>query len=314
MRWIPSWIARSYCTLYFNKKTEVFEFEEAKKILEIEDKRKLSKILTQLKERGFLISRRDPVDPRKKLFKLIDPNSIVTAFAIQNKAKSKAVIDKLKAAKTLSYVLGGAYAAHKYHRYIFPGKIDLHVNKEELGTWIALLSEKTVAISIDDIPSEKATKEHIHIHSNLTEELIKESVIIDGLRYQTKEHLIVQGLKQQDKFSLTDSLAILITQKDNIDWKKLLNLADRERVTRELGCCLDLINFEAKQVFFPKRIINQILEGTDLSYSTTFPSKVELSPFSSEKEHYQEVGKKWNLKIYLSKAFISKFVLDLIRR
>jgi hypothetical protein len=314
MKWIPSWIARSYCILYFNKKTDIFEFEEAKNILGIEDKRKLSKILTQLKERGFLISKRDPVDPRRKLFKLIDPESIVTAFAIQNKARSKAVIDKLKAAKTLNHVLGGAYAAYKYHRYAFPGKIDLYINKEDLGIWIALLSEKTIAISIDDIPSEKAAKEHVHIHSNLTDNLIKESTIIDGLRYLTKEYLIVQGLKQQDKFSLTDALAILIAEKDNIDWKKLLNLADGEKVTRELGCCLDLINLETRRIFFPKRTINQILKKADFSYSTTFPSKVELSPFSSEKEHYQEIGKRWNLKIYLSKAFVSKIVLDLIRR
>jgi len=314
MKWIPSWIARSYCTLYIKKKTDVFEFEEAKNFLKIEDKRKLSRILTQLKERGFLISKRDPIDPRRKLFKLIDPDSIVIAFATQNKARSKTVTDKLKAVKTLSYVLGGAYAAYRYHRYVFPGKIDLYVNEEDLGIWTALLSEKTIAISIDDIPSEKAAKEHVHIHSNLTDELIKESVFIDGLRYLTKEYLVVEGIKQQDKFSLTDAFAILIVEKRNIDWKKLLDLADREKVIRELGFCLDLINFETRRFFFSRRTINQILERADLSYTMGFPSEVEFSPFSREKEYYQEIGKKWNAKIYLSRAFVSKIVLDLIRR
>jgi hypothetical protein len=314
MKWIPSWIARSYCILYTNKKTEIFEFEEAKNILRIEDKRKLSKILTQLKERGFLISKRDPADPRRKLFKLIDPNSIVTAFAIQSQAGSKLAIDKLKAAKTLDYVLGGAYAAYRYHRYVFPGKIDLYVNREDLGIWIALLSEKAIAISIDDIPSEKAAKEHVHIHSSLTDELIKESTLINGLRYLTSEYLVVSGLKQQDKFGLADAFAILVTEKNKIDWKKLIDLSEREKLIRELGCCLDLINFETKRVFFSRRTVGQILKKADLSFTRSFPSEVVFSPFYMEKEHYQEIGKKWNMRIYLSKAFVSKIVLDLMRR
>jgi hypothetical protein len=67
------------------------------------------------------------------------------------------------------------------------------------------------------------------------------------------------------------------------------------------------------QNFFSRRIIDQFLEKADLSYTVNFPSNVEFGPFSREKEYYQEIGKKWNMKIYLSKAFVSKIALDLIR-
>lgn len=314
MRWIPSWIAKSYSQLYINKKTDVFKFEEAKKILGVEDKRVASKILTQLRERGFLISRRDPSDPRRKLFKLIDPESIVIAFAIQNKARSRAVADKLIAAQSLglSYVLAGAYAAYKHHGYATPGKIDIYVNRQDLGKWVALLSEKTIALSIDDIPAEKARKEHVHVHSTLNRELIKESVVIDGLRCLTKEYLVVRGLKAQDKFGLTDAFAILITRKDEMDWERLLSLAEREGVIRELGCSLDLINSESK--WFSERRIDEIFRRVEHLPTITFPREVETGPFSKEKEHYEEIAKKWNVRIYLSRAFVSKIVGDLIRR
>ena len=314
MRWIPSWIAKRYSALYTNKKTDVFEFEEAKKILGIRDKRVASKILTQLRERGFLISRRDPSDPRRKLYRLIDPESIVVAFAVQNKAKGKAVVDKLIAAQSsgLNYVLAGANAAYKYHSYAVPGQVDIYVNKEDLGKWVALLSEKAIAISIDDIPAEKARKEHVHLHSSLTQEMIQESVILNVLRYLKKEYLVVQGLKEQDKFGLTDAFAILITRKDEMNWKKLLSLAEREDVIRELGVSLDLINFESR--WFSQKRIDAIFRRAEHLPTITFPKDVETGPFSEEKEHYEEIAKKWNMKIYLSKAFASKIVGDLIRR
>lgn len=313
MRWIPNWIAKGYSELYINKKTDVFEFEEAKKILGIEDKRVASNILTQLRERGFLISRRDPSDPRRKLYKLIDPESMILAFAVQNKARGKKVVDKLLASQRfgLSYVLGGAYAAYMYHGYAVPGKVDVYVNKEDLGRFVALLSESTIAISIDEIPAEKARREHVHVHSSLTQELIEESVIIDGLRYLKKEYLVAQGLKEQDEFSLTDAYAILITRRDEMDWENLLNLAERDDVLRELGCSLDLINFESS--WFSRRRIEKIFMRVGQSPTITFPKDVETGPFSKEKEHYEEIGKKWNMRIYLSRAFVSKIVEDMIR-
>ena len=188
------------------------------------------------------------------------------------------------------------------------------MNKEDLEKWVALLTDKGTAISIDAIPSEKTRKENVHVHSDLTKDTLKESTIIDGIRYLTPEILVIEGLKSEDQFRLTDALAILITKRDELDHDKLLRLAEREGVTRKLGCALEMINYEAGREMFPTRQIAEIQERTDTSYLIPFPKTIETIPFAEEKkEHYMEIGKRWNMKIYLSKAFVSKIVTDLAR-
>ena len=79
------------------------------------------------------MSKRDPADPRRKLFRLISPEGIVFAFGVQNLTKDKTLFAKIQAAsKHLDYVIGGAYASLEYHRYSTPGKIDVHVNRRDL--------------------------------------------------------------------------------------------------------------------------------------------------------------------------------------
>lgn len=315
MRWIPNWLAAKYSLLHLSRGVEAFDFEEAKKIFKLEDKRVVSIILTQLRNRGFLISWRDSVDPRRKFFKLISPENVVFAFGVQNLTRDKTLFAKIQAAsKHLNYVIGGAYASFKHHRYSTPGKIDIHVNKEDLEKWVALLTDKGTAISIDAIPSEKTRKENVHIHSDLTNDTLKESTIIKAIKYLTPEILVIEGLKNEDQFSLTDALAILITKRDKLDYDKLLRLAEREGVTRKLGCVLEIINYEAGREMFPTRQIAEIQGRTDTSYLISFPKTIETAPFAEEeKEHYVNIGKRWNMKITLSKAFVSKIVTDLVR-
>jgi len=315
MQWIPNWLAEKYSLLYLRKGVEAFDFEEAKKIFKLEDKRVVSIILTQLRNRGFLISWRNSIDPRRKSFKLISPENVAFAFGVQNLTKEKSLFAKIQAAsKHLNYVIGGAYASFKHHHYSTPGKVDIHVTKEDLEKWVALLTDKGTAISIDAIPSEKTRKENVHVHSDLTNDVLKESTIIGGIRYLTPEILVIEGLKSEDQFRVTDALAILITKRDELDYDRLLKLAEREGVTRKLGCVLEMINYEAGREVFLTRQIAEIQERTDTSYLISFPKKIETSPFAEEeKEHYMEIGKRWNMKIYLSKAFISKIVTDLAR-
>jgi hypothetical protein len=65
---------------------------------------------------------------------------------------------------------------------------------------------------------------------------------------------------------------------------------------------------------FPTRQIVEIQGRTDTSYLISFPKTIKTAPFTKEeKEHYMDIGKRWNMKIYLSKAFISKIVTDLVR-
>lgn len=315
MKWIPRWLAEKYSLIYIVKGVDAFDFEEAKKLLEIEDKRMVSVVLAQLRNRGFLISWRDTVDPRRKFFRLISPEDAVFAFGIQNSAEEISVLGKLREAlKHLKYVVAGAYASFKYHGYTVPGKVDLHVKREDLDKWVALLADREVAVSIDGIPAEKARKENVHIHSNLIEDMLKESVVVDEVRYLKPEVLVVEGLKGEDRFSLIDALAILISKRKELEWRKLIHLAEREGVVRKLGCTLEIINYEAKREVFPREKVEEIRKEADLSYLITFPKSVEVTPFrGEEKEYYAGLGKRWNMKIYLSRAFVSKIVTDLVR-
>lgn len=315
MKWIPNWLAEKYSLIYIAKGIDAFDFEEAKKLLGIEDKRMVSTVLAQLRNRGFLISWRDSVDLRRKIFRLISPEDAVLAFGIQNSAEEKSVLGKLQEAlKHLEYVVGGAYASFKYHAYTVPSKVDLHVKREDLDKWVALLADREVAVSINGIPAEKTKKENVHIHSNLTEDMLKQSVIVDEVRYLKPEVLVIEGLKSEDKFNLMDALAILISKRKELEWRKLIHLAEREGAVRKMGCVLEIINYEAKREIFPKEKAEEIRKKADLSYLITFPKSVEVTPFrGKEKEHYADLGKRWNMKIYLSKAFVSKIVTDLAR-
>jgi len=315
MEWIPKWLAEKYSLIHLVKGVDTFDFEEAKKILGIKDKRVASIVLTQLRNRGFLISWRDSVDPRRKFFRLISPESVIFAFGVQNSAEDKSVKGKLREAlRRLEYVVAGAYASFKYHSYSVPGKLDLHVKKEDLDKWVALLAERGVAISIDDIHAERPGKESVHIHSDLTDDMLNESVIIDKIRYLRPEALIVKGLESEDSFGLIDAFAILITKRNELDWAKLLQLAEREGVIRQLGAALEMINYEARRETFSEARIEKIRKKADLSHLITFPKTEEVAPFKKEeKEYYVDLGRKWNMKIYLSKAFASKIVADLVR-
>jgi len=310
MRWIPTWLAEKYSILYFEKQQSTFEFNEASEILGIEDKRKLADIISKLRGRGFLISKRDPVDPRRKLYRLIDPESLVYAFGVQSRAMGKDVEDKLKAVP-LEYVIGGPAASFRYHRYLTPGKTDLYVDPADLNRWIALMTGRGSSLSIDNIPAEKAEKVHTHIHSTLTHELLESSAMIDGVRYLTPEILVVQGLEKGDGFSLSDALAILLSMRTKIEWEKLKSLAAAHNVVRELGCYMDILNYETEKELFPEKMIREIRETVDLSHRLGF-REAERGPFAEkERREYKEISKRWNIDLNISRASIHKILTDL---
>lgn len=308
MEWIPSWLAKSYAILYSEKSNGWFDFEESKKILDITDKRVLSRRLSRLEEAGFLIARRDVVDRRKKYFRTLNPNDVIFSYGIVSATPTKDIMECLRiATKKIIFVIGGAYAAYVHSGYAIPGKIDVYV-KEDLDRWISLLTDKFTSVSVDDILAEKTRKTNFHIHLTLNEEMIEDSVIVDGIRYESPESLILNGLRDQSEFSLTDSFSILIKKKEELDFNKLVKFAKNEMLDRELGACLELLNFESKRKTFSDKIIHKIHLEADLAKKKTF-TRYERE----ENYDYLKIGKRWNLKITLPRAFVSKIVTDLIR-
>jgi len=310
MKWIPPWLARAYARIYAEKKTEAFEFSEAARILGIRDERPLAKILAKLKSFGHLTVRRDPVDPRRKLFRLVDPESITIALAIQSKAKTADLLEKLRAASgLLDYYLDGAYAAYQYHRYSAPGSVDISVTADQLPAWIALLSEKDVAISIDEVPAEKPAIVNIHLCSDFEEKLSENTRVIDGISNLSPEALAATGLARE-RPSLEDVLAILVVQRTKLDWTSLLALCDAYSSTRYLGCLLDILNSESGKPLFQPSLINRILRKSNLDAKLDFPSRSKGEPVE---ERYSAFSLKWNIRLHVSHAVVSKVITDLIR-
>lgn len=309
MKWIPAWLAKSYARLYTEKYTDFFEFEDAKSILKIEAKDVLSLRLTRLEYAGFLFSKRDSIDRRKKIFKLIEPNDVFFAYGIQTLSSSNEMMERLiTATKKMDFVIGGDYASYIHTGYASPGKLDIYVNEKDRDILISLLSERFTSISIDDVLAEKTSETNVHIHSLLTEEMIDNSVRVDSIRYVSPETLLLEGLVRQNEFSLTDALVILIKKKKNIDFKKLFQIARSENVDRELGACMEIINLESKKKIFSTDLIKKNYANADLSKQKFFPKNK-----TKENIEYKTISDKWNLRITFSKSLISKIITDVVR-
>lgn len=308
MRWVPSWLAKSYAIMYVEKGTTWFSFDEAKTILDIKENSILSLRLTKLEESGFLIAKRDAIDRRKKYFRVLNPNDIFFSYGIVSLSQTKDVMQRLTiAAKKIIFVIGGTYAAYVHSGYAVPGKIDIYVKNEGLDRCMSLLSDKLTSVSVDDMLAEKIRQTNFHIHSSLTEEMIEDSVIVEGIRYESPESLIINGFRNQSDFSLTDSFSVLIKKRKEIDFNKILKIAKTEMLEREFGASLELLNHEAKKKVFSDEIIRKIRSKADLSRKKIFPKH------KTENDDYPRIGEKWNLQITLSRAFASKIITDLVR-
>jgi hypothetical protein len=310
MEWMPPWVARAYARLYAAKRVSTFDFQEAGRILELNDKRRVAKRLTRLRISGHLIARRDSVDPRRKLFKLVDPESIVLAMAIQSRGKTADVSEKLKAASgVLDYYVNGAYGAYQYHHYLAPGRIDISVRAEQLPAWIAFLSEKDVAISIDETPAEIPAETNISLRSDIDEKLTEHIRVIDGIKYLSPEVLVIQGITR-DPANVEDVLAILVVQRAKLDWKALTTLCKDYNASRFVGCLLDVLNSEVHKPLFPTVRINKLLRQSNLQARLDLPSGVRGGPIE---EGYVAISSKWNVRLHLSHAVVSKILVDLVR-
>jgi len=310
MSWAPPWLARAYARIYAEKKSGFFEFSEAGRILETDTERALSKTLSKLKSLGHLRVKRDPIDPRRKIYNLVDPESITLALAIKSKTKNPGPFGKLKAALGfLNYYVNGAYAAYQYHLYLAPGSIDISVTHQQLPIWIALISEKDVALSIDDVPAEKPGRVNVHLISDFDEKLSENTRVIDGTRYLLPEALIVSGLASE-RPSIEDVLAILVTRRNKLDWEKLLILSDTYDVSRFLGLTLDLLNYESRKSLFKAALIDKIRRKSNLGPKVDFPISLKAE---TVEEKYASVSSRWNVRLHLSHAAVYKTISDLVK-
>jgi hypothetical protein len=133
--------------------------------------------------------------------------------------------------------------------------------------------------------------------------------VIGGIRYLSPEILVVLGIARGNP-SIEDVLAILIVQRAKLDWKKMLELADAYNATRFLGCILDVLNFESRKPLFEKGLVNRMFRQSNLDARLDFPAGLKAQPVE---KLYDSISEKWNLRLHLSHALVSKTLTDLVR-
>jgi hypothetical protein len=74
-RWLklPNWLKNKYILLWKATKGKKFTFDEALKILQEKDERRLSVSLSRLSKTGWLKIDIDPQDSRKRIYQLKEP-------------------------------------------------------------------------------------------------------------------------------------------------------------------------------------------------------------------------------------------------
>ncbi len=311
MECLPQRLARAYATMYADRQTQQFESSEASKILAIQDETRLAETLTELEVSGCLVARRDSADHRRKLFRLVDPVSMTLAYAIQSRAKSADVVEKLRSATgSLQYYANGSYAAHQYHHYSGPRNVELSVKADQVLVWVALLSAKDASISVNEIPAERASAVNVRLRTDFDPIIGERGFrLIEGVRYIWPEIIIARGLSETG-FSLEDAVAVFLVQMKNLDWNHLFAFCLAYGTGRYLGFVSEVLNLESGRALIDPKMIAAMPQYLDFRPRLDFPASKKGEP---EEEAYREVSSRWNLALHVGRAFFSKIVADLVR-
>lgn len=306
MKWLAPYLADAYTKLYRQHKTEQFGFDIARSVINKSIK-SITKILNELEDRGFLISKRDEVDKRKRLYRLIPFEKAMSVYG--REAGLNDPMEKLKKAD-MPYLLTGSHASYLYTKYAKPAKIEISVFKKDVESWIAYLKSRDIAIAVDDMPAEG--RKIIHIFTDLTKERLQDKAKQDDLSIEQTERLVILLLKRKDSFSLSDVYSLLLTQK--ISWSKLIKLAKENNLMEELGILLEILNSEAKRNMFGRQLINRIQRQSQKPKKEFHVKPLKEDLFAVKQEiPYQDMGKKWNINVFIPKALITKIIEDLVR-
>ena len=84
---LPRWLTHRYAILWKEKKSNEFEYDEARELLKEKDDKTLSVILSQLRKYGWLETTLHPSDARKRTYRLKPPQDVLEEIARELEAK-----------------------------------------------------------------------------------------------------------------------------------------------------------------------------------------------------------------------------------
>lgn len=342
---MPEWLKKYYNMLWKKYGSEEFRFSDVEKELRI-SRAMTIKTLWELEKRGFLSKERSKIDYRARVYRLISPEDIrfVIGFCSlleEKEVKEKALIDRLiLISGKLLYAITGSYAAYHYHRYIHPPKvIELKIKSGDEGKWIAYLTGGETRVFIGEIIEKRKISNYVKlVHSTWPLTIVKKKTE-RGYYIEKPEFLIMELLGKQTQTSITEAVAIIVSNKDEIKWNGrygLVNLARHEKISRALGFLVDAINYEAYKPLIKQEIIRKIKEDAIGKTDEIFPrDTVSLSRFrelrnklvheallsAKEREElyrilsifegYKKLSEKWGFQAILPRHTIRKVLEDL---
>lgn len=319
----PKWLWENYCCLWHKKGKGVFEFKEALAILKI-SQNMLLKTLSELEKNGLLVKWRSEYEHRIKKYQLIakDAIELIENYTLkERREKSQLTLtEKLRLITQMKYLITGSTAAYYFHKYIFPPPVfELKVLNEDLDKWFFFLTDKNTKVygwtekQNIEIPSTEKHKFIVRLSKWLSDPEYERKEENGGLFYQSKEDLIFDLIKKRTQLSLTEAIAIFITNK--INWKRLeLVFKERGKLHRELGALLDIIsNKKLVPEHFIKKLKKQIKGESPKLFPTDIVSeeRYEEKLNRHEKIDYEELSKKWKLPIVLPQEAVKKVFEDL---
>lgn len=75
---IPKWVMQRYSVIWNEFKDKEFGYSEALKVLREKNKNLVSVVFSQLKKNGWLTIKIHPKDSRKRIYKLISPQRVIS--------------------------------------------------------------------------------------------------------------------------------------------------------------------------------------------------------------------------------------------
>ena len=195
------------------------------------------------------------------------------------------------------YLVTGPQAGYLYHRWLSPisKMVDLSIPQESVATWQAILPEPWVVLTHPPTYTLlRQTTRMAILEPSLSESLWARRVIYQGLPFISPEDLSLHLLRTaKTSLGLSEIAALLIEQKETLDWSYLYREIDSEWLSHRLK----EIIWSANQVAGYSLITTPFIEPT-----TTRRKSLVLT-----KEGMPRGTRDGQIRAYLDDSLIDRF-------
>lgn len=234
---------------------------------------------------------------------------------------SDTVKEKLVTA-SYPYLVTGSHAAFQYHHWLSPtpGVTVLRVYEMDTSRWLEYLEgEKVCAFPATPTTRQVAERENaVVLRGNLEPVAYSRRQIKDGICYEPAEDLCIGLLvAAKGQSSLSEVVAILVAQRERLDWKYLIERATASDQAASVGILAELVNQETGRALIPVAVIERLRRQAQRErVSGIFPLYRQRRPTWRSRKNmpistYPETSARWKVPVALPGYVVGKVVFDL---